>query len=238
MACISPPALDEGQLLAYIDGEAGTAVASHVEACPDCRERAQALAQLQNALQARLYRLTCPAPETLGDYQLSLLAVEQAIQIAQHLQECPHCTREIAQLREYLREPELPFSSSAWEPLKVLVARMSGDRGEAGGRPLANALRGVDEGPMTFEAEGVLIVLDLQPASRGGWKIHGQVAAEEQDRWTGAQVELRQADKTLMATGIDELGAFQFDQVPAGPAELYLLPEDGPVVIANLEFPA
>jgi hypothetical protein len=238
MTCISPPALEDRQLLAYLDGEASEEIASHIEACGDCRERAQALAQQQNALQAWLFRLSCPPSEELGDYQLGLLPSERRAFIAQHLHECPHCSREIALLRDFLREPESPFLSDAWGPVKVLIARLSGGIDDAAGRSLPVALRGDDEGPITLEADGILIVLDLRPAIRGGWTVQGQVASEDQDRWTGARVVLHQAGEIHLETVIDGLGAFQFVEVPPLPAELHLLPEEGRVVIATLEFPA
>jgi hypothetical protein len=236
MSCISPPALDDGQILAFLDGETSEAVASHLEACPNCRERSEALRTLQNALQSRLFRLSCPEPETLGEFQLGLLPIGQASKIAAHLQECPHCAQEMEQLRDFLRIPETAFLADRWGPLKILMARLVGSTGESGNQLLETRLRGSEQGPITLEADGILIVLDLKPAARSGWRMLGQIAVDDLDRWTGARVELHQAGELRMHTTIDPLGAFFFDVIPEETAELYLLPEGGPVVIANLEF--
>jgi hypothetical protein len=56
-------------------------------------------------------------------------------------------------------------------------------------------LRGETKGPLTFEANGMVIVLDIQSANDGTVKILGQIAAQDQDQWTGAQVESRHGDK-------------------------------------------
>ena len=102
--CVSPPALEDWQLLAWLDGEAAPEIAAHLAECPSCRERASALDRLQKDLAARLYRLSCPTPEELGDFHLGLLRGEQADAIRVHLRTCPHCQEEIRQLRTYLSE--------------------------------------------------------------------------------------------------------------------------------------
>ncbi|RME44392.1 MAG: hypothetical protein D6791_13280, partial [Chloroflexi bacterium] len=132
MVCAYPPELDEVQLLTYVDGEADRRVAAHVAQCSHCRERAERLARLQHRLTARLYRITCPPPEELGEYHLGMLPREQMAAVARHLDECPYCTQEVAQLREYLSELapalELRPIERARERVKVLVARLV-DRG-------------------------------------------------------------------------------------------------------------
>ncbi len=145
--CVSPPALDDQQLLAYLDGEGNQSIGAHLEKCPSCRERAGEIARLQNKLTARLYRLTCPSPIELGDYQMGLLPSSQRMAIAQHLRECPHCMRELAQLRSYLSELAPPPRTSILEGVRVLVARLTGEGGRAaGGTTLAPAYAGLRGG--------------------------------------------------------------------------------------------
>jgi hypothetical protein len=52
--CIDPSAISEGDLIRYVDGEAGEAIIEHVRRCPACAEEAEALGQLQAALLAKL----------------------------------------------------------------------------------------------------------------------------------------------------------------------------------------
>ena len=104
MVCATPPQPDDTRLLSFLDGEIDLTVQAHIEQCPHCRQRATQLAALQGRLLAGLYRAVCPTPDELGDYDLGLLPTDQALAVTQHLAECPHCTREIAQLQAFLTE--------------------------------------------------------------------------------------------------------------------------------------
>jgi len=243
MNCVSPPELDDRQLLAYLDGEADHAVAAHLEQCGYCREKARQLARLQARLRTRLHRLTCPLPMELGEYHLRLLAPAQATAVDQHLRECPHCAREVAQLKGYLSEPAPAVEAGLLERVRVLVARLVGEKGE--GRPSGElafapafvALRGTSQGPITLEADGLVLVLDVQPATEGRVNILGQIAADDQDRWTGAAVELRQSGTLQMTVTVDDLGAFRCEAVLPGPTELQIISGGrSVVVVSNIEI--
>ncbi len=233
MNCVSPPELDDKVLLACLDGEADQEAATHLQRCSYCREKARQLARLQDRLTARLFRLTCPSPTELGEYHLGLLTSTQAAAVAHHLRECPHCVREVAQLKGYLREPAPAAESSPLERVKVLVARLVGGKqedrpsGEFAFAPALVAVRGSAPGPITWEADGILIVLDVQPAAEGRVSILGQVAADDQDHWTGALVELRQAGALQLTTTVDDLGAFHCAGIPPAPTEIKITSSDG-----------
>lgn len=238
MNCISPPELDDRQLLAYIDGDADHQVATHLAQCPYCREKARHLSHWQNQLTAKLYRINCPSSIELGDYHLGLLPTAQTVSIAQHVSDCPHCKREVAQLRDYLRGELAPASEvGPMERAKVLIARLVGGPGEPGldGRlalaPVLAGIRGEAKGPLTLEADGILIVLDVQLAAEGRVTILGQVAADDQDHWNGASVELRQSGVPQMMAVIDDLGAFRCEGLPPGPTEILIIPSSGSAVL-------
>lgn len=211
MKCISSPALDDTQIMRYVDGEADDTVVAHIKECPYCAEKASQWTLLQNRLKKQLFRSACPTPMELGDYHLGLLPAPQALVIAQHLRECPLCRREVAELEEFLAEspPQTNFLESA----KVIIARLLG---EQAGEPSFAALRGEAKGSMTFEADGIVIILDVQPSNEGKVNILGQVAADDQDPWTGAKVELEQADSSRLTASMDDLGAFHFEDVSPG----------------------
>ena len=99
--------------------------------------------------------------------------------------------------------------------------------------PIVSALRGEAKGPLTFEVNGIVIVLDIQPAREGKVNILGQVAADTQDQWTGAQVELRQGDELQCSATIDDLGAFRCEGLMPGPAELRIIPKDHSLTLAS-----
>jgi len=243
--CVFPPELEDWQILAYLDNrEANQETAYHLEKCPYCRKKAEALERLQKRLTARLYRLTCPPSIELGEYHLRMLPAPQILDVAQHLRECPHCARELAQLEGFLSALVPAPEDSLLGKAKVLIARLvggqaePGKQGEIGFAPVVAALRGEIKGLITFAAEGIVIVLDIQPATEGRRTILGQVAADNQDDWTGALVELRKDSQLRISSTVDDLGAFRCEGVMPGPQELRIIPKSGAVVvISNFEVP-
>jgi hypothetical protein len=68
--------------------------------------------------------------------------------------------------------------------------------------------------------------------------ILGQVAADDQEQWTGALVEVRQAGELEFTANVDDLGAFRSESLFPGPKELRIIPKSGTVVvISNFEVP-
>jgi hypothetical protein len=232
--CVFPPELNDKQLLAYLDGEVNKETVSHLEGCAYCREKAETLDRFQKRLTSRLYRATCPPPIELGEYHLHMLSASRMLVVAQHVRECPHCAREVDQLEGFLSDLAPAAEDSLLGKAKVLIARLVGG-GELTFTPTA-ALRGEGKGPLTFAAEGIIIVLDVQPAAEGRNTILGQVAADDQDDWTGALVELRKDSQLLISSTVDDLGAFRCEGVMYGPHELRIVPKRGSVVvISNFE---
>lgn len=102
MKCITSPALEDTQIVSYMEGEADAVVVAHINECGFCRERAERWTLLQNGLKKQLYRVTCPTSMELGDYHLKLLPAPQALIVAQHVRECPLCRREVADLEDFV----------------------------------------------------------------------------------------------------------------------------------------
>ena len=228
MKCITSPALDDTQIVSFIEGEADDGVVAHIKECPYCSEKARQWTHLQNRLKKQSYRVTCPTPMELGDYHLGLLSGSEKLVVAQHVRECLHCGQEVTILETFLSS--LAPESNLLGAAKVLIARLMD-------APAASALRGESKGPLTFEADGIVIVLDIQPRNERSFDMLGQVAADDQDQWTGALVELRKDGQLECSTTIDDLGAFQCEGMLAGKQELRIVPSGGsPVVVANLEL--
>lgn len=227
MECITSPALDDTQIISYVEGEADKFIVAHIKECPYCAERTKRLSLLQNRLRARWYRSTCPSSMELGDYHLGLLPASQTLVVAQHVRECPHCRREIAELEEFLAEPDVP--PDILGTAKVLFARLIGAGTESGSAAFG-ALRGESKGPLVFEADGVVITLDVSPGPNGQVSILGQVAADDQDQWTGARVELQQADTPPLTTSLDDLGAFRFEAIRPGATKFMITSADSIVI--------
>lgn len=230
--CTFPPELDDRQLLAYLDGESDEKAISHILGCAYCRQKAEELGALQKHLITRLYRLDCPSSIELGEYHLHLLSASQMLVISQHVRECPHCTREIAQLESFLNDQTFKPEGNLLGQVKLLLARLVGS-GDTALTPAAPALRGEGKGPLTFAADGIIIVLDVQPGATGTLNILGQIAADDQAGWTGALVELRRNSLLQISTTVDDLGAFRCEGIRPGQQELRIIPKNGSIVVMS-----
>ena len=231
MACVSPPELNDRQLLTYTDGEADHEVVAHLERCPHCREKARCLIHLQDHLMARLYRIACPPPVELGEYYLDVLPRDQAAAVAQHLVECPHCARELVQLKGYLAELATAEEPGPVERIKervrVLVARLVSGGVEVGllGRPaLAPAYVGVRGGegePYLYQADEVQVAIEVQDdADRPGRRVvMGLVIGMEPG---GLDAHLWRAARPVATVPVDELGNFIIPDLGPGSYELIL----------------
>jgi hypothetical protein len=231
MACVSPPELNDRELLTYIDGEADQQVVAHLERCPHCREKGHRLARLQDRLTTRLYRFTCPSPVELGEYHVGLLPRDQAAAVARHLAECPHCTREVAQLKDYLAELAPALEPSPLERIKerarVLVARLvnggleTGLLGQPALAPAYAGLRGQEKEPYLYQADDIQVAIEIQEDAEQPDRrvLLGLVIGTEP---TGVEAHLWQVDQRVAVVSVDELGNFVIPDLAPGSYELIL----------------
>ena len=243
MKCITSPALDDTQIVSYIEGEADGSIVAHINKCPFCSERAGRWALLQNRLKKQLYRFDCPTSMDLGEYHLGLLPAPKVLLVAKHLRDCSLCRHEVAELENFLEDPaqEVSLLGAA----KVLIARLinglaeSGMQDKNGFSPAVPVLRGNTKGPLTFKADSVVIILDIQPSDEGKVNILGQVAADstdDQDQWTGALVEIRLGSHLEFSSTLDDLGSFQAEGLVPGTKELRITSQNKSLtVISNFE---
>jgi hypothetical protein len=76
-------------------------------------------------------------------------------------------------------------------------------------------------------------VLDIQQTNEGRVNILGQVAADDQDQWTGALVELRQGNELQFSIAVDDLGAFQAEGIQPGSKELRIISKDSSLTVVS-----
>lgn len=225
MKCITSPALDDTQIMSYIEGEADDAVVAHIRECPYCSERANRWTLLQKSLKKQLYRVTCPTPMELGDYHLGLLPAPQALVVAQHVRECPLCRREVAELEEFLAEPtpQPGFFGS----VKALIASLvSGpgvdpDQPDLTSAPGFGGLRGEGEEPFIYQAGQIRIVIEVQDdVEQMGLKtLLGLVTGLETNDFT---IQMSQGDNVIATTSVDEIGNFIISHLAPGHYKLIL----------------
>jgi hypothetical protein len=240
MECIAPDKITEEQLLAYVDGEADSATLDHVRRCPYCAERARAYATDQQLLRALFYRVECPNAHTLGEYHLGLLSPNARAAIEDHLEICPLCAAEVAELEHFLQEePITPPLLSASTQLKRLVARLTPLPPGAAAQQPAFAFRGTAAAPLDFyRAEDIRLVVGLEADGlRAGRKMllgfttrEGQPVAS----LTGAQVRLRRRGETVAVEQVDSLGNFVFSGLTSDEYELVLATKQEQVVVERI----
>lgn len=243
MTCQLPPELDDVKLLAYADGEADAQVVMHVESCPHCREKAHRLSHLQERLTAQLYRIACPSPIELGQHHLNILSGNQAAAVAQHLAECPHCARELAQLQTFLDEvapslePGLP--EQVRERVRVLVARLVSG-GKKGNRtrspalvPAYAGLRGEETGPYLYQADDIQIAIEIQDDAQNRKVLLGLLTGADSG---GLQAHLWQAGQLITTVAVDELGNFVLPDLRSGRYDLILSGPGTEIHIQDLEI--
>lgn len=239
MSCTSPPELADWELLTFIDAQANHRVATHLEHCSHCLEKAHRLARLQNRLTAMLYRLSCPPSIELGKFYLGLLPPPGATAITQHLARCPHCTRETAQLESFMAAlaPDLELSSldrlraQFEERIKVRLARPV----LGGMTPAFGGVRGDQEGPFVFQADGVQVIIEVQDDSEqpGHKFLVGLVTGMDAP---DLKARLWRSDQCVATAAVDDLGNFVFLNLAPGSYVLTLSDPDVEIHIPALEL--
>lgn len=235
MVCLSPPELPDKDLLAYLDGEAGQSVVAHLERCAHCRERARQLAQFQSRLTANLYRLACPSPTELGEHHMDLLPEQQKASVAQHLSECPHCSREITELEAYLEQLTPDVALSRVERVKARIAQLVGAVGSPrdSGWPAYAGIRGEDEGPYVYEAGPAQITIEIQEQSeRADHVILGLITGVEPD---SLQIYVWRGEERIARVPVDELGNFVISGLSSGTYQLIITGLEEEIHVQSLE---
>jgi hypothetical protein len=223
--CVNPAEIKEGDLMAYVDGEAGKGVAEHIHRCPACGQRVEELATLQATLSTRLYRQACPAPEQLIAYHQSGLEGGAALVVGQHLRQCPHCARELADLARQERSGLLEWLQAAVKVVEAVLATPQAPAGEVAG--VRAGPRGIRPTPQVYRAGEVELILSqhTSPTQPRQPDLSGLVHAGGQVPETigGARVELYRGGGLIAITQVSPRGHFFFDALEAADYDLSLV---------------
>ncbi len=187
---------------------------------------------MENQLSLRLHRWHCPPSQHLTDFHLTLLDPAAAAVVSTHVADCVRCQAELSELSVFLAseatapsvpQPRVPRASRARPSLGEILARLLPSAP-------ALALRGEVRAPFMAQAGDVLIVVDVQAAGPVGFTLIGQLAAPNQDQWTGALVLVRRAGEVLQTTTVDDLGSFRLAAVNPGTLALRIAPPQGAAI--------
>jgi hypothetical protein len=188
---------------------------------------------LHRQLRSALYRLDCPSPLAIGEYELKISSAGHQVQVAQHVLSCNECTTELGLLRTYLTtQPTLAAPHSVVQRLKRVIARLitpSPSVSLAGVRGGGNQVQIVEAGdllltigPGTHASPGLTSILGLFV---GGAPLEGRV-------------ELVASDGVRRDTNLDELGGFEFSELPVGTYDLQVELQDRLVVLDGFQVQA
>lgn len=188
------------------------------------------MTEIDSLLTAIFHRRSCPAAEMLGNYYLGRLSPGQRLAVAQHLRECPHCTRELAL---YAATDEAAafggLVAEAKDALRGLIGRVLWAI-PVTDVPAAPALRGEPGARQIYRAGEVEVELESGPAT-SGYRRH-RLLGRLQPAGTAKEIALWDDATLLAAATPDSQGFFAFDRLKPGLYHLCLRGDDTEVWLA------
>jgi anti-sigma factor RsiW len=221
--------------MACIDGDVSPNVKEHFAECARCASEVAKLAQTQARLVEKLYRVSCPSPEALGEYGLAIVSEPDRVAIARHVLDCPRCAEELQVLRDFLGHAK---ATPAGHSLRERAARIIATLVQPPLQP-AGAFRGSgDSAGLAFQAGALAVQLSHIPAAPPPLATMMGLIWNDADSdadLTGA-AHLLVADGVEARAEIDHLGNFCIESITAGVYQLELFVAGQVVVIEDLRF--
>ena len=182
-------------------------------------------------LHQTLYRVDCPAPQALGEWNLQLLGPDDALGVAQHVRDCDLCQRELDLWRSYVRQP-LGAPRGVVDHVRRVVARLVPPLTS----PALGGLRGGPTAPsvQVYEVDDVTITIGHGQATND---VIGLVLATDHapEDLVGQPVRLLRSGEQTRVAELDDIGNFNFDGVSPGLAALEIDLPSATVVIDALQ---
>lgn len=223
---------------------------NHLQQCEICQQRLARYKQVNTYLLSHLYRSQCPSGEELSLYCADLLPADERVRIANHVKDCPLCTNEVTETRQFLRTLEVELPASSWSPRALLrpifatrVIRtqpqfaVRGDNSEA-------------TWPRQYKAESVDLSLHLSLTSKGERMLLGILTSvdptESVEALEGVSAELYIAPWPLATNGdkpgalpflrteVSDLGHIVFKPIPTGEYVMVIYLPHRELIIENL----
>lgn len=224
--CINPMDIQEGDLLAYVHGDAAPRVAEHVARCIYCAEQVEQLRMVDQRLFAAFYRDACPSPEVLADYALRRLPAPEQLRVAAHVRQCPACTAEIASVADLTGDAPPSLLERLRDALVTALVI----------HPVRQALTPARGAGWQSRFERGLLSVTVSSQARGltgrvrrramSGAPAGDVATPEGDATLEGEAWLiipeAQADEDVSRSSIDAHGRFHFGDIATGTYTLLL----------------
>lgn len=190
------------------------------------------MANIEESLRRKLYRAFCPESMDLDDYLTGELSQKRKTMIRDHLNSCPRCRREIEQMQAFIRETRPNLELSLVERVRVLVARLAKSSDITGLSPAVQSVRGYEGQVLTYEADGLKVILDVQidPERADLKAIYGVLVGAENAQEFRAQ--LLQEVNPFRSIALDPFGNFEFLSIVPGEYQVVLI---GPGIEIRIE---
>ena len=213
--CINPSEIEEGDLIAYLHGDAPPQVAGHIARCVFCAEQVEQLRMIDAQLLAAFYRDACPTAQVLADFALNRLLATEKLRVAAHVRRCSICSGEVTAVRDLADEAPPSLLARLRESLALaLVAR-----------PIARvAAPARGEGWQgRFEADDLVVTLSVQAGNlTGRVRKRGAPSGADYSGQAWMLEEKPTAEGDPPRSEIDERGRFRFTAPLAGSYTLLL----------------
>ena len=247
-------ALDDEELLRLALDEEPISAGSlkHLEQCALCQQRLARYKSVNEFFLSRLYRSQCPTATELNEYCAGILSTDNAMIVAQHIQECPLCASEVADIRRTLASFE-PFPGVNDFSPRDLIERIIANLVPWQPQLVTRSAVSETSWPRQYRAGALNISLHLSRSSIGETMLLGLLSsddpAESTEDFEGIDVELysvpgssaaepgQQNGHTmhpLLVSQVDDLGNIVFKPVPSGQYMLLMHMPEQEIVIEGL----
>lgn len=233
--CIAPKEIQEGDLAAYVVGQAEAHVVNHVANCLFCQAEAAQLLETELLLDELLYLEDCPNDEQMLQYVAGLLSGTQLADVEAHVASCPDCAREYRQLTA-VSPTELPTPSTPANPLKELGKQILQALQVPISPKLGLSMRGQQDLGQLYEAGDYQIILGSKVTElpQRSHQLQGQIIHSETGMpLSSAAVTLQQQGETIATSKVNPLGYFQMNNLKSGRYRLQIAAEDTHIIIEN-----
>jgi hypothetical protein len=229
IACIDPTEIEEGDLIAYLHGDASLQVIEHVIRCAFCADQVEQLRMVDAQLLDAFYRGACPSAETLADFALNRLPAVEKLRVAAHVRCCELCSRELEVVHSLTDEAPPSLLAQLRESLALaLVAR-----------PVVSApspVRG-EHLQGRFEVDGIIITFSIQASTLTG-RVRRRDSPPDADYGDQAWLlgETIAVDKDIPHSQVDRWGRFRFTSLATGSYALLLQIGDQNVALEEIQI--
>jgi hypothetical protein len=238
MQCISTP-LSEEQLLAAISDVAEANVLEHLGKCDFCQARLAELEHFEKKLRRKLHRWDCPDADVLGEFALNMLPEAEQTRIAEHINTCPVCRKDLAELRQFWEQmdraeahdheiisqykPQSGKSKSSRRSIMgVSTPRMQG----------VTTMRGESGGLQTFELDNLRLRVSAVQ-EQGYYELKGQLSGQDVTLWRNGLVKAQQGDIRPVISIVNNRDQFQCRLPTAGDVILTITAQNGMTIVVE-----